>query len=404
MWRMIGLAILSTGFGAITARGTTYLVTPDGTGDFPTLQAAVDACRGGDVIELADGIFRGPGNYLVDFPGYAITVHSKSGYADRCVLDAEGHFYCLSVNRGQSGSPVIENLSFANSENAEIAIGRGSPIIRGCIFRDTRLGGCIVGGGRSTLVQSCLFSGNHGPGVMCVGGSVEVAGCEFRGNDAYGAESGLSAFSGSASVKSCTFSGNRGGPVVSLFSGGSARFDECTFAGNDLGDAQGMFQMGSGSDVDLTGCIIALNTRGAEGPFDVHSSTATLSCCDVFGNASGDWTGYIADQQGVRENFSLDPLFCDLPHSKLFLCSTSPCAPEHSSGCGLVGALPVGCGAPPEPGACCFAGGSCGVMALQDCERAHGSYRGDGVICVPSPCIPIPVDETTWGRVKSIFR
>ena len=44
------------------AAAETYVVKPDGTGDFPTIQAAIDAAYHGDVIELTDGVFTGDGN------------------------------------------------------------------------------------------------------------------------------------------------------------------------------------------------------------------------------------------------------------------------------------------------------------------------------------------------------
>jgi len=40
-----------------SANAATYVVTPDGTGDFPTIQAAIDAAVTGDVIQLTDGVF-----------------------------------------------------------------------------------------------------------------------------------------------------------------------------------------------------------------------------------------------------------------------------------------------------------------------------------------------------------
>ena len=41
------------------AAAETYVVTPDGTGDFPTIQTAIDAAGDGDIIELTDGTFTG---------------------------------------------------------------------------------------------------------------------------------------------------------------------------------------------------------------------------------------------------------------------------------------------------------------------------------------------------------
>ena len=70
----------------------------------------------------------------------------------------------------------------------------------------------------------------------------------------------------------------------------------------------------------------------------------TLACSDVFGTTGGDYTDCIAGQGNVAGNFSANPLFCD-PEAKDFTLATgSPCAPPGVTGCGLVGALPVGCG------------------------------------------------------------
>ncbi|MBN2172256.1 MAG: hypothetical protein JW819_13125, partial [Candidatus Krumholzibacteriota bacterium] len=51
-----GLAMLAA---AMPAAAATYHVNPAGTGDYPTIQEAVNACVDGDSILLADGIYRG---------------------------------------------------------------------------------------------------------------------------------------------------------------------------------------------------------------------------------------------------------------------------------------------------------------------------------------------------------
>ena len=73
--------------------GATYLVKPDGMGDFPTIQDAIDAAVPGDIVELADGTFTGPGNRELDYLGKAITVRSQSGQPENCVIDLEGTIY-----------------------------------------------------------------------------------------------------------------------------------------------------------------------------------------------------------------------------------------------------------------------------------------------------------------------
>ena len=71
------------------ALATTYTVAPDGSGDFPTIQAALDAAISGDRIELNDGTFLGPGNRDLDFQGKAITLTAQSGDPAACLIDCE---------------------------------------------------------------------------------------------------------------------------------------------------------------------------------------------------------------------------------------------------------------------------------------------------------------------------
>jgi hypothetical protein len=54
-------------------------------------------------------------------------------------------------------------------------------------------------------------------------------------------------------------------------------------------------------------------------------------------------------------------------------------------------------------GACCFPSGSCLVGTEVDCEEADGIYVGDGISCDPDPCLPVPLNESTWGRIKARF-
>jgi hypothetical protein len=67
-----------------------HLVRPDGTGDFATIQAAVDGVPGRAIIELADGTFTGDGNRDVNCRGKAVVIRSQSGDPASCVIDCQG--------------------------------------------------------------------------------------------------------------------------------------------------------------------------------------------------------------------------------------------------------------------------------------------------------------------------
>ena len=114
-----------------------------------------------------------------------------------------------------------------------------------------------------------------------------------------------------------------------------------------------------GASALIENCIIAFGAGGRA--IDCYfDSSATLSCTDVYGNTHGDWVGCIEAQQHVQDNFSLDPLFCDAEGGDLTLDVPSPCCAENNQACGLVGAWDIGC--------------------------------------------DTPVDHTSWGALKAMFR
>jgi len=86
-------------------------------------------------------------------------------------------------------------------------------------------------------------------------------------------------------------------------------------------------------------------------------------CCDIFGNGGGDWVGTIADQLGVDGNIWEDPLYCGTasPSNPYELHEDSPCAEGATPDCGLIGAFRVGCSS-------------------------------------------TTTEESTWGRVKALYR
>jgi len=73
--------------------------------------------------------------------------------------------------------------------------------------------------------------------------------------------------------------------------------------------------------------------------------SVTLACCDLWGNAGGDWIGVIAPQLGVNGNICEDPIFCFPDSEELSIEDDSPCAPftPPNPQCDLIGAWPVGC-------------------------------------------------------------
>jgi hypothetical protein len=389
--------------------GTTKLVQPDGTGDYPTIQAAINAAADGWTILLADGTFTGSGNRDIDFLGKAITVCSQSGNAAACIIDCQGSqsdqhrgFYFHS---GEGEQSMLGGITIKNGYRAAdtwpgccgggILCAGASPTIAACVLRENTAssGGGLHCNSSNVVVTDCEFWDNTAMGAgfggaLCAeGGSPQLTYCIFSGNSAIcgGAlrtsdpyltvahctfiensapEASVAWFEGWAAptLTDCEFTGNAGWVVLMCRCYYAVVLTDCAFAHNP-GDAWAIY--GSAS---LTACTLADNAGGisVNGTCTIENtiiaasrsgaavqcasgSSATLTCSDVYGNAGGDWVGCIAGQNGVNGNISADPLFCDPDAGDYHIFNTSPCAPGQQPTCGLIGALDVGCIAPGAP-------------------------------------------------------
>jgi predicted outer membrane repeat protein len=131
---------------------------------------------------------------------------------------------------------------------------------------------------------------------------------------------------------------DRGGAVYAWHRGAVA-MEGCTLVGNSAPLGSGIYFGIEATGSSVRSTIIAF---GLAGPAmtDAGVANPTIGCCDLYGNAGGDALVGI-DEGG---NFHADPLFCDAENDDFTIHSDSPCAPPGVTGCGLVGALPVGCG------------------------------------------------------------
>ena len=444
-----GVLVLSTAFLVAPATATTYLVEPDGTGDFPTIQSAIDAAEDGDTIELTDGTFTGVGNRDLNYLGKAITVRSQSGNPNACIIDCglddddlhrgflfisgEGPTSVLdgvTIQKGfgtaggvlcNGASPTLTHCRISENIGAGhpgaggmICLAGSSPTLTNCTFSDNRwdsglnspytlafdhglsrpsrdgngvAGGLVCYDSSSPTLTDCTFYGNIG-GAMLLGSSATatLTGCTFYGNRAGSGGAMLLEATATATLTNCTFSGNiagsgRMGAGGAMIIGGTVALTNCTFSWNVAGGAfsygGAVYLHGSGratlagctfygnrtygynlgggsmacfgnSSAALTNTIIAFSEYGEAIYCDDEGSQVTLTCCDVFGNAGGDWVGSIEDQYGINGNISEDPLFCDPENEDFTLRSDSPCvafSPPNTK-CDLIGAQPVGCDAP----------------------------------------------------------
>jgi len=339
--RIAGAASLALVLAAAAgpAGAETYLIQPDGSGDYPTIQAAVSAAAPGDVILLGSGTFRGAGNRDVDLQGKALTIRSQSGHADGCRIDCEGSpqapHRAFRYAAGEGDAATLEAVTIANGY-----AGGGGPMSQG--------GGLLIAAEAMPSIVDCVFEANRsefGGAVYCTRAHPVFTGCIFRENHADHEGAGLCFADNSFPLlQGCTFIANQavddGGGITAEWS--AVTVTGCTFVRNNawMGSSVAAW-LGSLIVADAT--IIAFSTLGR--PVACEDASIWISCCDVYGNDEGDWIGCLAGYDGQDGNIHADPLFCDLEGEDLRLENGSPCLP--AGVCDRMGAWPVGCGSTP---------------------------------------------------------
>lgn len=286
------------------------LVKPDGTGDYATIADAVRAVGDGFVIELDDGVFDGAGNGEIVVDDRILTIRSRSGVPEACVIRAPGSDFIFKFVDCAAGV-TVEGLTIRDywvhlgGTNAVLAGVNSRLNVSNCRFHNLRVtsptgsarGGAISLDGSQATIRDCLFHDIRMEGtVYNAGGGIHVKGSSV------------------VRVEACTFA------AINSFLGAAVHVD-----------------VGA---LTVERCIVFGN-RGTT--IEVIAGSLAVSCCDVFGNGDGDWVGDLAGRLGSAGNISLYPGFCDLYLSDYRLQADSPCRAEANDCGGGIGAFGVGC-------------------------------------------------------------
>jgi hypothetical protein len=320
-------------------------ITPDGSGDAPTIQAGLDSASVGDTVLVACGTYYESGILMKS----GVVLCSETGHPDCATIDAQGITLVIDCINCFDPTEIV-----------------------GFTLKNGWLPWCEYGGAvfctncTDLTISRCTFLNNHadyGGGVSCGGTTLELVDCVFRNNSAVSYGGGLECGDhASVYLRGCIFDNNSagwGGGIVCVTA--SLWIENCTFFGNRATASEYFGEPGGGSvyvfgesSVVLENTIIASSSSG-EGIWCEDENVPEVSCCDIWGNAHGGWVGCIADRLGVDGNFSANPLFCNIETGDFQVETCSPCLPgNHPDGyeCGVeVGAFLSGreCGAATEP-------------------------------------------------------
>lgn len=314
---IVAALILCASVQSVKAR--TWHIYSDGSGDAPTVAAAIDSAAAGDTVLVA------PGSYIT-----GVDIGLDIDKSIHLISEEGPEKTFLGVLNMYESSTVVSltNLD-ANSSLVGFTIRDGHPWWGPA-------GGIHVRNSSTRILNNIIRGNSYGfggaGGIYCEGDGSPI----IRNNIIYGNQ-GSALF-----VDSC-----------------SAVIDSNTIAFNEAwGDwmPAGGVVIDSDRPVTITNNIIVYNTgtiagNPVAGVYCISGSSGIEFTCNcVFGNTPADYGGSYTDQTGMNGNISLDPQFCAVrPDSSgnYYLQSDSPCAPDHhpdGDACGVIGAVHVGCG------------------------------------------------------------
>ncbi len=324
MKRIVLISLILLAAASQAARADIIVLWADGSGDYPTIQAAIDDAADGDVIYLFPGTYTGPNNTDIGFRGKSITVQSVApdfpSIVAATIIDCNAseaephqgfHFYSyedanavvngLTITNGyavegggaikiSNSSPTISYCTITDCSSAgdggAISCYESEPVIINCTFTDNSAAG--NGGGvechrTRAIIENCTFSGNlaqFGGGLYSNAeydlyiGDLTLADCNFIGNSAAEWGGGIYCWPSNAIIQNCTFSGNSaqvGGGIMGWDPRSTLKITNSTFSHNTSnspfseGGTSGGAIFWAGPDIRLNGCTISANKAPVDG-------------------------------------------------------------------------------------------------------------------------------------------
>jgi parallel beta-helix repeat protein len=184
---LIGIVVLAIIAAAVTAAltlGGSSVTVPD---KYATIQEAIDAAVDGDVIVVAEGVYR----ENIDFKGKNIVLRSTDpddpAVVSETIIDGRGSGTVVSFRSGEGEGAVLSGFS----------ITRGS--------------GILISGGSTPLIEKCVIEDNtaeFGAGIAIFDSSPSIVGNTIVGNSGF-LGGGLFIEESSPLIEGNTIVGNR---------------------------------------------------------------------------------------------------------------------------------------------------------------------------------------------------
>ena len=409
--RTLAVSAMALSIATMTCADT-YIVDPNGQGDYLTVARAAQWAPEGSTVLVAAGRYEG--NIRID------------GRTSLTIQPMEGAQVVLTHGPEDDAAPVIavfnsegvtlRGFSIEDARNGGIWIAQSSATVEDCSVRDSIVSSVLVQQRCDEVrFNNCDIGPNQSAGINIgngASGTVYVSGCRIHGNNEIDRGGGIYGGGGFdhcelhitdseiydnfanrgaglhvtsnmnyVSIKNCVFRNNQASNGAGIYVNQGnycegVKIDDTLFAGNSSHSVGGglLVESTNHGSIKLTGCHFVENTadwNGAGACFRWCNEPVNFQVknCEFLTNISAEGGGGL-HADSIASAQVRDSLFCgNLPE------------PIEGNWVGA-GVIAVDtCSA----GACCL-GSDCVQMSFAKCEDAGGRWGGAGIDCEKISC------------------
>ena len=423
------LPVLLIALGPATVGARTLHVRADGTGDAPTIQAAVDSAAVGDTVLVHEGTYT---DVHEDAFGDFSAVEMKSGVIVRSAAGPAVTYINVSAGPGPSRgflcvdcdeSTVIEGFTITGGDayfGAGLLIVGGAPLITGNELVDASggSGGAMtITAASQTVVRDNRFANNTaccGPGGALLiesSSAPQVTGNEFAGNSGFNGGA-VAVHQAGGEISENLFADNLGsnGGALSVFRG-DVTVRGNRFMGNQASSGGGAIYVHlTETSLFRENLLRSNEASGNGGGVLIEDSSPSFGNNTVTGNIAFSGGGIFIrgasspefDHDLVAMNQGSGEIACQVPAQPSFGCCNvyAPAGPAYTGDC----PDPTGSNGNRSEDPLFCAGDD---ATLQECSPCAPAGECDliGAQPVDCPCEdPTPAATRSWGAIKGVFR